>query len=94
MSAEAGKVVYSGWKAGYGNFVAVDHGHGYETHYAHCSKMLVHSGQKVGKGQVIAKVGSTGRSTGPHLHFEVVTNGVHRNPVKFINHSLAIVKAE
>lgn len=91
QAAEGGRVVYSSWKQGYGNFVAVDHGHGMETHYAHCSKILVHVGQHVSKGQQIAKVGNTGNSTGPHLHFEVVANGIHRNPVKFLNHNLAVV---
>lgn len=94
VSAERGKVVYSGWKSGYGNFVAVDHGSGYQTHYAHCSKLLVRTGQRVNKGQLIAKVGNTGHSTGPHLHFEVVANGIHRNPAKFLNRSLALVKAQ
>lgn len=94
LSAEHGKVVYSGWKQGYGNFVAVDHGHGYTTHYAHCSKVLVRTGQSVTKGQPIAKVGNTGHSTGPHLHFEVVANGIHRNPVKFLNHTLSVVQAK
>lgn len=93
LSAENGKVVYSGWKSGYGNFVAVDHGYGYETHYAHCSQVLVRTGQTVTKGQQIAKVGSTGHSTGPHLHFEVIANGVHRNPVKYLNHTTKVVHA-
>jgi murein DD-endopeptidase MepM/ murein hydrolase activator NlpD len=92
MAAEGGKVVYSGWKTGYGKFVAIDHGHGYQTHYAHCSSLLVRNGQQVKKGQRIAKVGSTGHSTGPHLHFEVIANGVHRNPAKFLNKNLAIVE--
>jgi len=94
LSAERGTVVYAGWKQGYGNFVAVDHGHGYETHYAHCSKIIARVGQHVTKGQLIAKVGSTGRSTGPHLHFEVVADGIHRNPIKFLNRTVAVVKAD
>lgn len=94
LSAEHGKVVFSGWKQGYGNFIAIDHGHGYTTHYAHCSKLMVQPGQTVTKGQPIGKVGTTGHSTGPHLHFEVVANGVHRNPVKFLNHTLTVVQAK
>ncbi|HEY9744662.1 MAG TPA: M23 family metallopeptidase [Oculatellaceae cyanobacterium] len=93
VAAEAGKVVYSGWKSGYGNFVAVDHGHGYRTHYAHCSKLLVNVGQTVQKGQLIARVGNTGNSTGPHLHFEVVANGTPLNPIKFLNQPLTVVGA-
>ena len=93
QSAESGKVLYSGWKQGYGQFIAVDHGYGYETHYAHCSKLLVKVGQVVHKGQVIGKVGSTGHSTGPHLHFEVVAKGVHQNPAKFLNTRLSVSHA-
>ena len=93
VAAEDGKVVFSGWQAGYGNFIVVDHGHGYQTHYAHCSKLIAQVGQRVTQGQVIAKVGNTGHSTGPHLHFEVVANGIHRNPASFLNRQLAVVSA-
>lgn len=94
VAAEGGKVVFSGWKQGYGSFVALDHGYGYVTHYAHCSKILVKVGDKVKKGQLIAKVGNTGRSTGPHLHFEVVAKGVHQNPSKFIDNKLTVGQAK
>lgn len=90
VAAESGKVLYSGWKQGYGNFIAIDHGHGMRTHYAHCSRLLARQGQTVRKGAVIARVGSTGSSTGPHLHFEVVANGVHRNPAKYLNHTITL----
>lgn len=79
-AASAGTVVHSGWEAGYGNSVIIDHGHGMQTRYAHCSRLLVSEGQAVEKGTLIAKVGSTGHSTGPHLHFEVLVNGVRKNP--------------
>ena len=65
------KVVFTGWKQGYGNTVELDHGFGYTTLYAHLYKILVHSGQNVKRGDVIALVGNTGKSTGPHLHYEV-----------------------
>ncbi len=90
LSAEDGKVAFSGWQSGYGQVVIVNHGGGYATRYAHASKLLVRAGQMVQKGQTIAKVGNTGRSTGPHLHFEVLANGVARNPVNYINQTLAI----
>jgi murein DD-endopeptidase MepM/ murein hydrolase activator NlpD len=79
-STAAGKVVYSGWMGGYGQSLLVDHGKGYKTRYAHCSKLLVRKGQRVKSGQMIAKVGSSGHSTGPHLHFEVLLHGIHKNP--------------
>jgi|GEM_PF-3360532 len=79
-STAAGKVVYSGWMGGYGQSLLVDHGKGYKTRYAHCSKLLVRRGQRVKSGQMIAKVGSSGHSTGPHLHFEVLLHGIHKNP--------------
>lgn len=82
-----GVVTFSGRKNGYGNTVIVDHGYGYTTLYAHCSKLLVEKGASVSRGDVIALVGSTGRSTGPHLHYEVRINGTHMNPSAFIFYS-------
>ena len=82
--AGAGKVVFAGWKTGYGYVVMVDHGKGYETLYAHCSKLAVTTGQTVSAGKIVAYVGRTGVATGPHLHFEVRKNGVYRNPLKYL----------
>ena len=79
-----GIVVYAGDKAGYGKIVTIDHGYGYMTRYSHNSRITVKVGDKVNKGDVIAKVGSTGRSTGPHCHYEVLVNGIPVNPMKFI----------
>ncbi len=79
-----GIVVFAGERAGYGNIVTIDHGYGYMTRYGHNSSLTVSVGDKVNKGDVIAKVGSTGRSTGPHCHYEVLVNGIPVNPTKFI----------
>lgn len=79
-----GTVTFSGRKRGYGHVVIVDHGFGYSTLYAHCSKRLVDEGAKVSRGDIIALVGSTGRSTGPHLHYEVMINEVNLNPEIFL----------
>jgi len=79
-----GVIVYSGVRAGYGYMVTIDHGYGFMTRYAHNSKLLVRVGDKVQKGDSIAKVGTSGRSTGPHVHYEVLSNGVPVNPIKFI----------
>lgn len=84
-AADGGKVVFTGRKGAYGNLVEIDHGNGYVTRYAHCSTINVRSGDRVYKGQVIAGVGNTGRSTGPHLHFEVLKNGRNLNPQGFVN---------
>ena len=74
------KVKFVGWKQGYGNSVVLDHGYGYETLYAHLYKQLVHVGQKVKRGDIIALVGNTGQSVGPHLHYEVHINGKAVDP--------------
>ena len=84
-SAGGGKVLFSGERRGYGNLVIVDHGDGLETYYAHCSQNLVKQGETVKKGEEIAKVGHTGRATGPHLHFEVRRDGRALNPEAFLS---------
>jgi len=84
-SVAAGIVTWSGNDSGYGKMVEISHGNGYVTRYAHNKKNLVAVGDKVEKGQKIAVMGSSGRSTGPHVHFEVVHNGRHVNPRKFVS---------
>jgi len=79
-AADSGTVIFSGWCGGYGNAVIIDHGRGISTLYAHSSRLYVRKGQAVSKGQSVAAVGSTGYSTGPHLHFEVRVNGVPVSP--------------
>lgn len=83
-AAEGGVVLYAGWYGGYGKIVMVDHGDDLVTLYAHTSRYVVKEGQKVQRGQVIAYVGSTGLSTGPHLHFEVRRNGTPVNPITYL----------
>ncbi len=80
-AAGDGEVVFAGWRRAYGNTVIIDHGNGLATLYAHCSRILVTEGQRVKQGDVIALVGSTGLSTGPHLHFEVRRYGEPVNPL-------------
>ena len=83
-AAADGVVIYAGWLDGYGKAVIIDHGSGVSTLYAHCSKLLVKKGDVVTAGQIIARVGSTGISTGPHLHFEVRIGGRPVNPLKYL----------
>lgn len=78
-----GTVVYAKWQSGYGNLIEVDHGFGYVTRYAHLSSILVRKGQKICRGAEIGLVGSTGKSTGPHLHYEVIVQNKHVNPINY-----------
>jgi murein DD-endopeptidase MepM/ murein hydrolase activator NlpD len=83
-ASEQGRVIYADWYGGYGNAVIVDHGNGMTTLYAHCSDLYVKDGDVVAKGQPIAAVGSTGFSTGPHLHFELRANGEPIDPAAYL----------
>jgi murein DD-endopeptidase MepM/ murein hydrolase activator NlpD len=83
-AAKDGRVSYSGYRGGYGKLVEINHGNGLVTRYGHCSKLLVSSGKRVKKGQLIALVGNTGNSKGPHLHFEVRINGKPVDPLKWL----------
>ena len=84
VAADGGEVIYAGWMGSYGYLVQIDHQNGYVTYYAHNSSLLVSVGDKVYKGQHIAEMGSTGRSTGNHCHFEVRYNGERRNPMDYL----------
>ena len=84
-SAGSGKVIYSGWMGGYGKVLVIEHPNGQSTLYAHCSTLLAGKGANVTSGQLVAKVGTTGRSTGPHLHFEVRNGNSPVNPIKYLS---------
>jgi murein DD-endopeptidase MepM/ murein hydrolase activator NlpD len=84
VAAAGGTVNYAGWEGGYGNLTVIDHGNGLATAYGHQSRIIVSSGQTVAQGQVIGYVGSTGHSTGPHLHFEVRVNGTPVDPLGYL----------
>ena len=88
LAANSGKVIKAGWNNSYGYMVMVDHGGGIVTLYAHSSKLLVKTGDVVTRGQAIALIGSTGMSTGNHLHFEVRVNGAYQNPLNYITPSV------
>ena len=84
-ASRAGTVIAAVWgDSSYGNYVIVDHGDGYSSLYAHCSSLSVSNGQTVSKGQQLGNVGSTGNSTGPHLHFEIRKDGVRVNPANYL----------
>ena len=84
-AAGSGHVVYSGWMGGYGKVLVIEHSNGQSTLYAHCSTLLFGKGANVSSGQLIAKIGTTGRSTGPHLHFEVRNGSSPVNPIKYLS---------
>jgi len=86
LAVAGGVVTWSGKRYGYGNLVEINHGNGYITRYGHNKTNLVAVGNTVKKGEVISHMGSTGRSTGPHVHFEVIKNGRQINPQKFVQH--------
>ncbi len=83
-AAGPGIVTYDGWKEDLGNMVEIDHGYGFVTRYGHCAAILVHKGDLVDRSQAIATVGSSGRSSAPHLHFELIKDGKYEDPLKYI----------
>ncbi|MGE5502989.1 MAG: M23 family metallopeptidase [Actinomycetota bacterium] len=93
LAAAPGRVVFAGRRGGYGRMVEIDHGGGVCTRYGHLSALRVHRGQVVRSGQAIGAVGSTGRSTGPHLHYEVRVAGIPRNPAVFMHPRTAVPQA-
>ncbi len=87
MAVSDGVVTWAGKRYGYGNLVEINHGHGYSTRYGHNDQILVAVGDAVEKGQAISLMGSTGRSTGPHVHFEVLLNDRQVDPMRFVQSS-------
>ena len=84
LAAGSGKVKFAGWDPSYGNSILIDHGNGYISRYAHASQLLIREGDVVQNQQTLALVGSTGRSTGPHLHFEIIKNGIPVDPKDYL----------
>jgi murein DD-endopeptidase MepM/ murein hydrolase activator NlpD len=86
-AADSGTIIHASWdSSGYGNMILIDHGNGYVTRYGHMSAFYVSVGQKVGKGDTVGAMGSTGRSSGTHLHFEIIKDGARLNPYSFLGH--------
>mgnify|MGYP000481208922 CR=1 FL=1 len=84
LAADGGTVTYAGWMSGYGYLIIIDHGNGYETYYGHNSSLVASVGEKVYKGQQVARMGSTGISSGNHCHFGVKKNGTFVNPLNYL----------
>ena len=84
-----GLVITAGWNSGYGRCVVIDHGNGYQTLYGHLSGLDVVEGQAIRQGEIVGRVGSTGRSTSPHLHYEVRIHATPVNPYRFLNRTPA-----
>lgn len=80
-----GKVVFAGYKGGYGKTIIIEHNYGFKTVYAHLTEFYTEAGKEVEKGQIIGFLGNTGKSTGSHLHYEIIKNGIAINPFQFIN---------
>ena len=93
MQPHMSQVVASGWNGGYGKICLIDHGNGYETLYAHCREVNVKPGQYINRGEKIAASGNTGKSTGPHLHFEVRKDGKSLEPLEYLNVTLVSLHA-
>jgi murein DD-endopeptidase MepM/ murein hydrolase activator NlpD len=93
-AAASGRVVHAGPAGGYGIMVEIDHGNGLATRYAHMSEMLVEEGEAVDKGAALGKLGSTGRSTGPHLHYEVRVDGEPVDPERYLRAGADLAAAE
>jgi murein DD-endopeptidase MepM/ murein hydrolase activator NlpD len=93
LSTAPGEVVYAGWKGRYGRLIEIDHGYGIRTRYAHLRKIHVKRGQQVGHREEIGLVGSSGRSTGPHVHYEVLVDGKPRDPMNFLKAGIHVFKA-
>jgi murein DD-endopeptidase MepM/ murein hydrolase activator NlpD len=89
-----GQVVWAGWRDRYGNLVEIDHGNGVHTRYGHLSKVMVSVGARINRGAVIGLVGETGRTTGPHLHYEVRMGDQATNPMKFIAAGQHVLKTQ
>lgn len=85
LSAAEGRIIFAGWRSGYGYVVDIEHGYGYVTRYAHLQDIQVNEGEQVRRGEVIATSGNSGQSTGPHLHYEVIKDGVPQDPMEYIN---------